>query len=278
MKSTRLSTAAIAATIIFGTVALDSCTAKSSYDDKTISFATLSHGSTYRLSGSADVFETDSDLVFVDSVSMIMPTLIGNLDLSQLQDSIMQAAFDSTGVDHLAIIDAYFKKVNTESGFTPEESHEHSDILEADGFEYVSGAVVNLSPRLLVYCITSESMIPHAAHGMTIKRYINYLVEDGSVLTLDKLFTSDGLSKLPETIARRAEEKAILFGPTDINALPDRSNFYLSSTGEIVFVYQPYEVASYAQGFINVAFYPYELVEYMTPDAVNLFGLTDLVR
>lgn len=52
----------------------------------------------------------------------------------------------------------------------------------------------------------------------------------------------------------------------------------LAPGGEIVFVYQPYEVASYAQGKIRVSFYPYELVDYMTPFAVNYFKLSDIGR
>ena len=63
---------------------------------------------------------------------------------------------------------------------------------------------------------------------------------------------------------------------TTITDLPCDNNFYISSEGEIVFSYQPYEVASYAQGIIDIPFYPYELVSYMTPYAINFFGLTDL--
>ena len=37
-------------------------------------------------------------------------------------------------------------------------------------------------------------------------------------------------------------------GSTDITEIPCGGNFYLTPDGEIVFSYQPYEVASYAQG------------------------------
>ena len=62
-------------------------------------------------------------------------------------------------------------------------------------------------------------------------------------------------------------------GPTDITALPSMGNFYLDLDGHIVFVYQPCEVASHAQGEIAVPFYDFQLSDYMTAEGSALFGL-----
>ena len=43
-----------------------------------------------------------------------------------------------------------------------------------------------------------------------------------------------------------------------------------------MFVYKPYEIASFAQGIISIPFYPYELVDYMTAESIDLFNLVDL--
>jgi hypothetical protein len=81
---------------------------------------------------------------------------------------------------------------------------------------------------------------------------------------------------LPERIAEQAEAMSDMIGPTTVGDLPADGNFYISSEGEIVFAYQPYEVASYAQGPINIPFYSYELIDYMTDEGIALFHLEDL--
>jgi hypothetical protein len=43
-----------------------------------------------------------------------------------------------------------------------------------------------------------------------------------------------------------------------------------------VFSYQPYEIASFAQGTINIPFYAYELIDYMSAEGIELFNLEDL--
>ncbi|MDE6158420.1 MAG: RsiV family protein [Muribaculaceae bacterium] len=59
-------------------------------------------------------------------------------------------------------------------------------------------------------------------------------------------------------------------GTTDINALPGDDNFYLTPDGNIIFAYQPYEVASYAQGEIQIPIPAYMISQYLTPEAQEL--------
>ena len=255
--------------------ALSACTTKSAYDTP-ISLAAFSLSKTYTLQNSAKSFDREEDLVFVDSVSMIIPTLIGANDLKPLQDSIFKTAFDSTAIDHQSLAKAYFSKINSELGFVPVERKENVNYIQADGFNVIRGSVINLTPRILVYCVANETMMPLAAHGMQLRTYINYNIENNSIISLKDIFTDDGITKLPEALAKRAEDRVTVFGPTEVEGLPHNGNFFISPTGEIVFTYQPYEIASYAQGFINIAFYPYELISYMTPFGIQFFRLNDL--
>lgn len=98
------------------------------------------------------------------------------------------------------------------------------------------------------------------------------------VLSARDIFRPETTDSLVATIQTQADALEQVIGPTTITALPANDNFMLAPGGEIVFVYQPYEVASYAQGKIRVSFYPYELVDYMTPFAVNYFKLSDIGR
>ena len=253
-----------------------SCSDRSVYNDTTISMAELSQSSYYLLTDSLTSIESDREMIFLDSVSMVVPTLIGHNDIRPLQDSIFNAAFDTVGVDYRAVINSYFKKAADESGYTATPTDKKVAFPRTDGCEIVKGYAVNLSSEWFVYCVSHESMVPKAAHGMKTKEYINYRINEGRIITLSDIFTADGLTQLPKLIAERADNNTSLYGPTEINALPANGNFYVSADNEIIFSYQPYEVASYAQGFIDVAFYPYELVAYMTPKAIAMFKLSDL--
>ena len=74
-------------------------------------------------------------------------------------------------------------------------------------------------------------------------------------------------------LRQRATQLAPAIGPTDIQSLPSMGNFYISLDDALVFVYQPYEVASYAQGSIAISFYPYQLTELLTPLGLKIFHL-----
>lgn len=263
-----------AATIALGII-LSACSNNSSYDDTTISFALMTQSRAYTLQGSAADYQADKDLTYLDSASLLIPTVIGTHDVRTLQDSIFSVAFDTTGIDHRQLAERYFENIAAENGYKTEIADGIS-INNCDGFDVVSGAVSTLTPDMLVYCVTVENYSPRAAHGITTKRYINYAIADGKVITLNDIFTAQGLQSLPEAIAKRANDLVSVFGPTEVTALPSGNNFYISAAGEIVFVYQQYEIASFAQGIISIPFYSYELCNYMTPAGLHLFGIQHL--
>lgn len=244
-----------------------------------ISFSTVQQGACYVLEGSGEVFGQDSDILFVDSVSLLMPERLGSCDLTELRDSIMSIALDTTGVPVNTAVDTWLDKSADESGWKarrlPTTPSDGGGMFA--GFTYSYGYIVNLAPEILVYCIQIDSYSPGAAHGMSGHSYLNYSLEgEGSMITLSKIFTPEGLKALPARIAEQAEALSDRIGTTQVTDLPAGGNFYISSEGEIVFSYQPYEIASYAQGTIDIPFYPYELVDFMTPYGVSLFHLEDI--
>lgn len=259
------------------TLSFGACSGSGSSDRNPVEFTSIQTAKTYRLVGSDSVYQRGADLVFYDSVAMLMPSVIHKHDIKPLQDAILKIAFDSISTDYKELMTAYFEESLKQTGFNAEQVENDTIVFNtADGYNLITGNVVNLSADLLVYCISDNIYIPGAAHGMSTRNYINYNITEGKLITLSDLFTPAGLKTLPSVIARQAAELSAVFGPTDITALPSEDNFYISAQGDIVFVYQPFEVASYAQGFINVPFYPYELVDYMTADAIKYFNLQDL--
>ncbi|MGM9864760.1 MAG: RsiV family protein [Muribaculaceae bacterium] len=236
-----------------------------------ISFDTFKTSAVYQLYGSARALQHSTDATYSQTVAIVVPTAIGTADLTELNDSIMSLAFNSKGQSFNDAAAAWCRAAIKETGYPVIPSD--VPLADATGFDAVSGMVTNLLPDLMVYCVNSSYYTVGAAHGMSVNYYLNYSIKEGKLLSLKKMFTAEGLRKLPALIAGNAKENEAVFGPTDIKSLPDRDNFYISDRGEIVFAYQPYEVAPYAQGQINVAFYPYELEQYLTPEAKSALGL-----
>ncbi len=129
----------------------------------------------------------------------------------------------------------------------------------------VKGDVAALTSEYISYGVTLSAYYPRAAHGMYTTQYVTYSATAGKVVTLDELFTQEGLAALPAILRNRANSMKGYIGETNVNELPSGNNFYLNANGEIVFVYQPYEVASYAQGRISIPVEPYSVNNYLSP-------------
>lgn len=253
----------IAATIIaFSTLfSLEGCNNAKNTDS--ISFEHLKSHATYRLVGSAADYESASDLSFDCSADLLMPTSVLNHDVTPLQDSILSAAFDTTATSPNDLIAASFKRIATEVGYAVADTAVADSSY--DGLYTVEGMVESLSPTVLSYAVTVSNYMPRAAHGMYWTKYVNYDIAGGKVFTLKDIFTSEGLEKLPATLKQTAATMRGYIGQTDLTALPADNNFCINSDGEIVFVYQPYEIASYAQGIISIPVAAYILSDYFTP-------------
>lgn len=270
-KALRLAaTAAITAAI----AATPSCKDSSPADNNTIAFSVVNGGATYRMAGSADDLERDSDMICYDTACVVMPTVVFNHDITALQDTILKIAFDTVCPDHREAMLSSFGHSFDELGYDAVKIPTRSDErLNADGLTMVKGEVFSLNGKYLTYCISSYLYTPGAAHGVTNKTYLTYYMPSARIIGLSDLFTAEGLKELPRVIAAKARKMRSQLGPTDITALPDQDNFYIALDYTIVFVYQPYEVASYAQGEIAVPFDPYQLAEYMTPFGQKLFNM-----
>jgi len=262
-------------TLLAGMVFMASCSKGSEKPSSaSTSFESYSGESTYALKGSAENFKLDKDLVCNDAVSLVMPMTLNGKDAAKVRDSIMTLALNNTDTDVNAAIGKWLTAEAKEFGFETEKVDVEAST--ADGFCHVRGYVTSMTPDMFVYCVTTDTYNPRAANGLSVNEYINYSIADDKILSLGDLFTADGLKQLPALIAGQAENIPAYAGEVNITALPSGGNFYLSDRGEIVFSYAPLEVGPHSLGTVEVAFYPYELVNYMTPKAVNLFGLSDI--
>ena len=250
-------------------------------NDSTISFDRMSVEQSYRLENSATDYDVNSDMTFGCKADLLLPTDIFGNDATALRDSILALAFGYDNEEGEATVDLSgspaeiasraLRRFAEETGYTPVDTVIPADSLSVgfvsrfDGFTGVDGYIQTLTPDILSYGVTSSTYIPRAAHGMYSIFYLNYYIDRNEIVTLDKLFTPEGLEELPAIIRRTAQVMQPMIGTTDVTALPSRNNFYISSDYQLVFCYQPYEVASYAQGEIRIPVEAYLVGQYLTP-------------
>lgn len=271
MKTIRLLTLISAG--LFMTAAFTACDSNGSGADSHFEFSAVSGKAAFRFDESAIDYNRDEDMVVFDTASIVLPTKILGREVSALRDSIVKAAFD-TIASPVDAMNAFFADNAAEYGYKPVQlpaTEANND--NGDGLCIIKGSVFNLTGSRLTYLVTREILAPAAANGMSSIRFFTYDIDHAKMVTLQDIFTEEGLKALPGLIRGRALHLAPAIGPTDITALPAEGNFYISLTNEMVFVYQPFEVAAHAQGEISVPFEGYQLQDLMTPYGLSLFDL-----
>lgn len=244
-----------------------------------IDFVSVKAAGAFSQDGTAEDLEAETDLRIACRLDLLMPSRIYDHDITPLRDTIQNIAFGSP--EGVALIQDFFRRSAEEFGYavTPLELTEaaadsientSSALTAYDGFVEVRGYLELLTPKVLSYAINYSSYAPRAAHGMYGTSYVNYDVRLGRMITLEDLFSADGLGALPEAVRKKAIQMRGYIGRTDITSLPAGDNFTLSSDGDIILSYQPYEVASYAQGEIRVPMPAYEVDQYLTPYGKSL--------
>lgn len=235
-------------------------------------FTKLTASRSVSLEGTADDYGTEADAIYTDSVNLMMPMSMGSADVTPLQNAILNKAFGMTGSNVTEVMNNYMKQDADSLGYTVKEVTTVS-LLESQGYNLVTGQVVYLNSDWMSYCVSGEQYYPAAAHGMPYRQYVNYSLTENRVMNISDVIDAAKNADLVNAIKERAAEMEDAIGPTSITELPSNGDFYLNSNGELVFVYQPYEVASYAQGFISIPLYPYEISQYLTPAAKTMFNL-----
>lgn len=256
-----------------GALAITSCSKQNEEAKKTIEFEQFNGSELFKLDNTAKVFQTDNDILYQDSANLLLPVSIENHDITALRDSIMKAAFDTVAAPEEAM-KKLFKAAVDDLGYSYEAAPDTLPRNDIDGSTIVNGDVFCMSTSRITFRVTNYTYFPGAAHGMTITRFVNYSICDNKVISLNDIFTAEGIAKLPAAINTKAKQLAPVIGPTDeITAVPTNGNYYINLDDAITFVYQPYEIASYAQGLIQIPFYAYQLSDYMTPYGLKLFNL-----
>lgn len=247
---------------------LESCNKQ--IDPNTIAFNRIDANESFRAIGSAEEYESDSDLCIKCKAELLMPTAIYEHDIKALQDSIYSYALDTTSHDIATLTLPALRRQAENMGFAITDT---TACAEYDGYFSTYGNIVNLTPTFMSYGVTNSTYYPRAAHGMYSSRYINYDLTDGKIISLEDILTEEGFEKIIDFIREASEYKGVRLLDSEINSLPANNNFYINNELQLVFVYQPYEIAPYSEGIINIPINIYMISDLITPYGANLLGL-----
>lgn len=275
MRKTKTALILLAAASVALTV---SCHRSDKHSEDEILFSYMTAERSFRLDGSAADYGEDHDLSFGSSARLILPQVLRGRDATDLRDSILTLAFGRSAGNTDTLVANSLADRAAEIGYAVSDTVLPDSVIAStpnfpsryDGFYSVVSDVETLTGSILSYGVTYSTYIPHAAHGMYGVLYVNYDIDSMRVISLERLFTPEGIDALPEIIRQTAADMVSVIGKTDITALPANDNFCITSDNNIVFAYQPYEVASYAQGVIEIPLPAYMLANYLTEYGTQL--------
>lgn len=146
----------------------------------------------------------------------------------------------------------------------PEEAEMRISALTVEAFPCY------MSKKALTYYVMSYYYPAGAAHGVGNTYYLNYDVENDRLITTGALFSD--MNEVKRTIYRELTEKQAVEGYLLVDEVPNPENFHINGYS-ISFVFNPYEVAAYAAGTVEVSIPAYELADYMTDYGKQLLGV-----
>lgn len=206
------------------------------------------------------------------------PTKIGAQDITPLQEAIKDAVFDVRSDKSIdAVMDSFVNETASyELNIDPTVTGVPANLKEE--YNYCADIQLHrreLGEKMVTYSLV-DSRFMGGAHPMTYTRSFTYAFEPKEVLTLENMFNPD---KMDVVFAAVNQSLAGQYGVESGNLTA--AGFYQNAVGVpsllcvengmIVFHYNPYDIAPYSQGAINVEVAPVMIEEAMTPMAKKLF-------
>lgn len=284
MKAIYISSAILLSAI---TVACSHKSAADTSDDNTISnFQIIQTVKTatrsYICKGANAVFADSMPIYSKVHLTIQWPEELGGFNIQPLQDSIMSAIYENpkTSIDETIL--AALDSPEGSDTYIMEEidsipSAEQTMTLYRD--KIVSA--ITFSPSYIVYQIMTSSY-NGGAHGMSVSRFINYDFDSTRVITPQLAFKPG----CDETLLKAIQEQ--LMAMCQVRTLSELDNygifsnqifvspeFYLQGYN-IVFHYNPYDIAPYSTGSIDVPVPYYAIRDCLTPEVLSLLASTEV--
>lgn len=224
------------------------------------------------------------DTTYLDQyVSIHWPKSLGGADVKVLQDSLMAYCFGDSIFPTPEDAITYFVSDTSVLG----DSEEGLEISQVDSlpanddmrcyFNNVMATVMELDEVKVTYQVTSSTYLG-GAHPSTAIHPFTYDLAEGRVLGLDDILTQAGRDSIMPIIvsalARQLDvpESRLSRAGIFTSQLTYPGQPYINNN-ILYFHYNPYDIAPYSSGMIDVAVYPYEVERFLQPGVKNMFDL-----
>lgn len=214
------------------------------------------------------------------STSVQWPEKLADFDISVLQDTILGYVYGAqaqTGIDQsirtfINETDSYelgvdFKEVS------PDSLEQTSDMIMSL-FSDATAKLLEVTEQWVSYDVTLSSYMG-GAHPFSMSRPFTFDLKKGCLLTVDNMFKphtqdrlvgiiKDSLAEQLHVAPGNLTEAGLFSDDIDVS-----QSVYLRN-GMVVFHYNPYEIAPYSMGPIDVEIGPYVLKDIMTEETQAL--------
>lgn len=223
---------------------------------------------------------TDYDTVYLDLYTSVQwPERFGTADLTQLKDSLVCFAYGDSA--KLPIEGAMREFLNDVSVIGDVKSSEPVDTIPDSYdrtqayFGNVNASIMELDEEMVTYQVTTSTFLG-GAHPMTGIRPFTYDLRSGQVLNVNNMFKPEYQDSIMPIIIN-ALARQLDADPMNLDAAGIFSS-QLTYPGKpyiannmLYFHYNPYDIAPYSSGMIDVAVYPYEVAKMLNPEVRELF-------
>lgn len=260
MKITKSIVCAAIAALVF-TACSDSKKQQESAEEVSTNLAVDLHTYTYDelAINSADSVSPDSLKGWRFSGDCVLPSKIGNHDITALRDSLMALANITIDKTHKAI-------PNLPEGVTiPADSK----VTARDISTSVNSLSIDLlTSTVIVWENYSYEYQIYMAHGISETKYVNYSIADNKILSLADLMKPGYEPKLLAMIHDQLKaEQTNLMVPLEEVPMPD---IFRIRAASIEFLYPSTSIAPYSEGEIRVRLSIMDLEDILSPKGVQL--------
>ena len=214
------------------------------------------------------------------AVSIQWPVKYGENDITSLQDSLIANVF---GLEGVTIDQAITSFLEMPLGYGDydltlvDEPRPGGDVWLTS----VSAHTVGFCERYIVYRIT-EFEDNGGAHPSYASKFLNYDIRRNAVLDFNDIFSPGNDEALLDAVVAGLLDLYFAYSPEELEeksgiiteSIYLTHNIYITGS-DIVFHYNPYEIAPGSVGPIEVQLHEYDLEEFLTPEALALFWWND---
>jgi len=225
---------------------------------------------------------SDVQLYTAAAVTIQWPTSFGGNDVSALQDSLLSLYF----FHHDHDVDAAITSVMTHPLHYGEGTLVEVDTVPAGDDVLMLEATLDVATvgfcdRFIVY--RGDYFINEGGvHPNYFSQYLNYDLRDNTVLQFNDIFVAGADTTLLPVITTALCDRFYVDNTTElvekadiyVNELFVSRDVYLTGD-QIIFSYDPYEIAPWSTGVVEVPVSIYDLADYLTPTVRSLYNLDD---